>query len=341
VTPRAFLLPVVALATAVVLAIPGVSPVQASPGITVKPDPITALHVPWAIGGPRIEPDGTLVQRAPEWPHQRVEAVRLWDTRTAWLNLNPAPGIFDFTNLDAHLQQAESHGVQHTTLVLWGTPRWAARDTAGTDAFWLGPGSASPPRDLQDWCTFVRTVAERYHGRIHAYEIGNEPTEPMFWRGSQNELNDMIAVAAEEIRRVDAKATVVAPIEAILDVTSPPHPRSRRAFPHVNAWAFHWYPELGARPAVLRTHVRSLRTQLAVAGAASTALWLTEVNLRPGDASPSQQLRDVARVRDIAREVNLDYIAWYAWSDAAPPEFINLQQPGLLEETLRNRKAPR
>jgi hypothetical protein len=74
------------------------------------------VHIPWAIGGDRIERDGTGINHPGEWPDFEVDAIRLWDTRTAWLNPE-----------------------------LWGTPVWAAQTLSGSDAAWLGPGSASPP----------------------------------------------------------------------------------------------------------------------------------------------------------------------------------------------------
>ena len=44
------------------------------------------VHIPWAIGGDRIERDGTRINHPGEWPDFEVDAIRLWDTRTAWLN---------------------------------------------------------------------------------------------------------------------------------------------------------------------------------------------------------------------------------------------------------------
>ena len=282
-----------------------------------------ATHVPWAIGGPRIEVDGELVDRAPEWPQESIRAIRLWDTRTAWLHLEPARGSFDWSNLDRHLAQAERHGVQHITLVVWGTPSWAADSAAATDAHWLGPGSASPPKDLADWQLFVRTLAERYRGRIHAYEIGNEPTEPMFWRGTDDQLSAMITSAAVAIRSADPQATVLAPIEASIPAGT------------VDALAFHWYPLPGTNPKDLQAFVWQIRAQRARAGQENLPLWLTEVNLRPGNRSRGQQLSDIAAVNRAAQRAGLAYLAWYAWTDQLAPEFMDLRQPGALAATLR------
>lgn len=107
------------------------------------------LHVPWAVGGPRIERSGRLNDFPGEWPDIPFALVRLWDTRTAWLNLEPAQDQWDFGMLDANVDKASSQ--DRYSLVLWGTPAWAAESLSADDAPWLGPGSAAPPLDNTDW----------------------------------------------------------------------------------------------------------------------------------------------------------------------------------------------
>ena len=42
-------------------------------------------------------------------------------------------------------------------------------------------GSLAPPDDFNDYGDFVATVAERYNGRIHYYQIWNEPNGNEEW----------------------------------------------------------------------------------------------------------------------------------------------------------------
>jgi hypothetical protein len=67
---------------------------------------LIGLHVPWAIGAPAINRDGKLTERNPEYPNFPFDTVRLWDTRTAWLNLESEQDQWDFSNLDSHIDQA-------------------------------------------------------------------------------------------------------------------------------------------------------------------------------------------------------------------------------------------
>jgi hypothetical protein len=288
----------------------------------------TALHIPWAVGGPRIEADGTRTIHGGEWPEHQVHAIRLWDTRTAWLNLEPAQDRWNFTQLDAHLAKAAGHGVQHITLVLWGTPTWAARDTAPTDAPWLGPGSAAPPTDLADWFDFVETVAQRYRGLIDAYQIGNEPNNRMFWRGTDAELATMVIGAAERIKQHDPQAQVVAPPMLI---THQRHMRFASAMWRalagadvIDAWSMHWYPGAGTPPAALKRAIAR----------APKPLWLTEVGLPAHGLSPREQREQLAETAEVARTSGVDYLAWYAWTDLGPPDLMDLTEPRNLAAAL-------
>jgi len=287
------------------------------------------LHVPWAVGGPRIEADGTRSVHPGEWPTVPVRAVRLWDTRTAWLHLEPAQDLWRFEHLDAHVRKARAHGVTHITLVLWGTPVWAARDHDSADAPWLGPGSAAPPRHLDDWLDYVTTVASRYRGQIDAYQIGNEPNHRMFWRGTDTELVTMVSTAAEAIKGIDPAATVIAPPILLtgnhqLRMASRTWKALANATDAIDAWSMHWYPAPGTP-----------MTQFTAAIArAPKPRWVTEVGLPFGGRTPRQQAADIGQLRTIAARVGVDYLAWYAWTDLGPPGLIDLRRTELLRQAL-------
>jgi hypothetical protein len=289
----------------------------------------TALHIPWAVGGLRTEANGSTAEHPGEWPSPPVQAVRLWDTRTAWLNLEPAQDQWDFAQLDAHLAKARANGVDHVTLVLWGTPRWSAQDTALTDAPWLGPGSAAPPSDLTDWVDYVHTVADRYRGQIDAYQIGNEPNLEMFWRGTNAELIQLVVSAAECIKATDPLATVVGP--PFLFTQSK---QLRRAIPlwhelavsttAIDAWSLHWYPAPGAAASDLAR----------VIAGAPKPIWLTEVGLPDHGQSAKQQVRDLLATKTAAHRAGVTYLAWYAWTDLGPRGLIDLLSPRNLRAVL-------
>lgn len=314
------------------------------PGDTAQPptETLIGLHVPWAIGGNAIERDGSLTTRSPEWPDIPVEGVRLWDTRTAWLNLEPRQDQWDFSNLDAHLQQAKSHGVRDITLVLWGTPAWAASKKSDNDAHWLGLGSASMPTDINDWVDFVHKVVSRYRGQISAYEIGNEPNLDLFWNGTDAELARLVQSAAGVIHEIDPQATVVAPAPVLTNV-GPLQQRSAHSYwplltqdangnplhpsQQVDALSFHWYPQARVAPEELGELVERLRKQAIRAGLGHLPLWLTEVNYRSEGLRPREQQAQVERTNTVIEQLGIPKAYWYAWTDLGPQSLMQFQ-PG-------------
>ena len=268
-------------------------------------------HVPWAVGGPREAEDGHVHQHPGEWPSFPVESIRLWDTRTAWLNLQPRADLFDFAHLDAHLERAATAGVEHITLVLAGTPRWAASREMPTDAPWLGPGSAAPPVNMELWREFVRVVSARYAGRIHAYEIGNEPNLPHFWNGDYRQLAALVEEAADIIGQQDPAAQVLAPAPLITELRDVVHARELWAQIRpgsVDALTFHYYPRTPGSIDQLPAIMRHLRAAARKSGFAQVPLWITEAN--PG-ATAGQQ--DVRRLQRSAGRSGAERLYWYAW----------------------------
>ena len=133
---------------------------------------------------------------------------RLWDMKVAWRDVNPAPGVFDWSILDRRIAQTEAWGGK-PLMVLGLTPQWAASDPNAGDPRW-GAGTASAPASLDSWRAYVRALVQRYGDRIGAYETWNEANLQTFWQGSAAELADMVRIANEEIK-AGSSATVLLP----------------------------------------------------------------------------------------------------------------------------------
>lgn len=268
-----------------------------------------------------------------EWPTFEVPALRLWDSRTTWRDLEPEPDRWEFGTLDAILGTAAAHGTSDVLLVLAGTPEWAARRTRQTDAPWIGPGSASPPTDLRDWFDFVHTVAERYRGRIGAYEIGNEPNLLTFWNGTSAQWAAYVAVAAYAVHSADPSARIVADVGllrgtrdlATLGAWAAPVVIN----PYVDVLAVHAYPDAAGRSRMPRL-LQDAHDLLAAMGRGRPS-WVTEVNV--SDGSSLRPRRQATAVRSLTRAIEaagFQRAYWYAWTALGPDELIQLspQTPG-------------
>lgn len=256
-----------------------------------------------------------------------ANAVRLWDTDTTWRVLNPAPGVYDWDTLDARIQDAVESKTT-VLLVLGATPEWAATSLSDADADWLGPGSAAPPRSMLDWTAFVREVVKRYGGRIEAYQIWNEPADPIFWRGSWDTLARMTEAAADVIRWHDSSATVVG---APMILRGPAwedkageyvDALAERGMP-VDVMAFHGYAD-GPPGEGKADDIGRLLEILARSPAAGLPLWETEVNFtqEAGDPGlPSSIKREwLARAYLDAVRHGVERVYWYAFADI--PDFL-------------------
>ena len=134
---------------------------------------------------------------------------RLWDMKVAWKDVNPAQGVFNWSELDRRVALVESWGGR-PLLVLGLTPQWAAQDPAAGDPRW-GAGTASPPANITYWNDYVRSVATRYGSRIAGYELWNEANLTTFWQGSTKKLYELAASANGIIKAANPGAIVLAP----------------------------------------------------------------------------------------------------------------------------------
>jgi hypothetical protein len=140
-------------------------------------------------------------------PAFRVGAVRFWDSGTRWSEIQRQRGEFDWSVLDRLVSGAERVGLP-PLFVFGGTPRWAS--PAGP----AGPypdGTPAPPDDLADWDLFVRTLVQRYRGRIESYELWVLANDRRLYAGTVEKLVEMTRRASGIIRSVDPKAIVVCP----------------------------------------------------------------------------------------------------------------------------------
>lgn len=259
------------------------------------------------------------------WPNIPVDSIRLWDCGVTWKNIHIARGTFYFQRLDDIIALAESKGVKHITLVLGMTPKWAARNPESEHyAPWIGPGSNSAPHTMSDWTDYVKVIAKRYKGRIHAYQIWNEPQLREFWEVNEyGILAHMTKLAHDEIKKIDKNADVVA--APIL-----PRPSSggmkrgrkywkelkKKGWP-VDVLSFHAYPEQGRGPGRFNTFTARVKRNMKLLRSPIKRLWITEMNYNVPSGpniSPSSQVSwFINKTNNIAARHGLERLFWYGW----------------------------
>jgi len=145
------------------------------------------------------------------WPVAAFGTWRLWDCYVQWPWLEPRKGEWHFETLDRIVSLAEKHKVK-IVLPLGLSPTWASARPLESSAYGIGrQGFAAEPKNIDDWRTYVSTVARRYKGRIKEYEIWNEPNLPNFYSGSQEHMLTLAREAYRILKEADPAVTVVSP----------------------------------------------------------------------------------------------------------------------------------
>lgn len=107
--------------------------------------------------------------------------------------INPEPGVYNFGPADAFVEFGEQHNlfiVGHTLVWHNQTPDWVFRDEHGTPN--------TPEAQIEQMRGHIETVAGRYTGRIHAWDVVNEVIDndgsyrPTTWVNSIGDGDTMV-----------------------------------------------------------------------------------------------------------------------------------------------------
>jgi len=282
---------------------------SASPASEITPPstpvPLTyfGLHMHWA--------DTTT-----PWPGVAFGAWRLWDSHTTWAQLEPRKGQWDWQALDKDVALAEQHDVD-LLLTLGRSPQWASArpQEPGRKAETM-PGGMAEPRNVDDWRDYVRTVATRYKGRIHAYEIWNEPNLPNFFSGTPEAMRDLAREAYTTLKQVDPANIVVSP-----SAVGPTGLSWMQEYLQLGGGKYAdvigWHFYLGKRPPeAIMEYMPRLRSILNAGGVADKPLWNTEAGWTPfANVDPSDGPAYVARSYILNWALGVSRYYWYAWDD--------------------------
>jgi hypothetical protein len=262
------------------------------------------------------------------WPGVPFAAWRLWDAYVEWPKLQPQSSKWDFSKLDKYVELAAEHNVE-ILMPLGLTPAWAS--SRPEEKTFNTPGVAAPPKNLEDWKAFVRQVATRYKGKIHYYEIWNEPNLKGFFSGTPQEMVILVREASKILKQVDPSVKIVSP-----SPTSSDGPAWLDTFlqqgggQYVDVIGYHFYVTPAAPEALMpladkihqimqRNHVPQL------------PLWDTESGWRmanhqnevkPLPSAPfNKVLSDEEAIAYVARFYTLAWVKgiarvyWYAWDN--------------------------
>ncbi len=118
-----------------------------------------------------------------------------------WSSVEPQQDRFDWTAVDAVVQEAERLGLS-VFATISSTPAWA------TD----GPPGSGVPRDPADWYDVCYRAASRYRGSVRHWGMWNEPNQPHFWAGSRADyVESILRPGSAAVRAADPDNRVCGP----------------------------------------------------------------------------------------------------------------------------------
>lgn len=125
----------------------------------------------------------------------------------SWADLEPTQGEWDFVQADRIVDELEARGLA-LVVRLGHPPEWAQQAQGDT----VVDVTDIPPRDLDAWAGYCGALASRYAGRIHAYQVWNEPNLAREWGGHAPDAADyvdLLAACAQAIRAADPQAVII------------------------------------------------------------------------------------------------------------------------------------
>jgi hypothetical protein len=122
-----------------------------------------------------------------------------------WEQINPSPNQWRFEHYDQLVDEYHEMGFEQLGLLAYSVG-WASGQGGSQ-------GVLAPPSDLDAWEAYVRRTVERYHDRVDAWEIWNEPDVALFWGGKDGGdpvvYLELLKRAHRAIKSVDPDATVM------------------------------------------------------------------------------------------------------------------------------------
>jgi hypothetical protein len=249
------------------------------------------------------------------WPSVPVPEWRLWDAKVTWPEIEPNKGEWRFGTLDKSVEIAQEHNAE-VMLTLGFTPAWAS--ARPQEAAGYKPGWAAEPTDLENWRIFVRTIASRYKGRIHIYEIWNEPNlTKQYWTGSMEQMIALVREAHQIIKSVDPSAILVSP-SATSDYGLPwlSEFLSKGGGKYVDVIGYHFYV-FPADPEAMVPLIEKVKRLMLSNGVDRKPLWNTESGWSDPKPFPSEDLAAgyLARAFILNWAAGVQRFYWYAWDD--------------------------
>jgi aryl-phospho-beta-D-glucosidase BglC (GH1 family) len=236
-------------------------------------------------------------------------------------------------------------------LMFWRTPAWAND----------GAGETAAPSDAQEYANAARWLAERFEGRVAAWQIWNEPNDSQFFAGADAQAYaSLLRPAYRAIKDVAPDALVIFGGLSFNDAEWLERAYAAGVRGHFDVMATHPYQVVANLPPDVPddgtkwrlTHVTSVREVMVRNGDEDKDIWFTEFGWSSHDnagpevphwaygVSRQQQADYLAQTLHLVanRYEYVTHVFWYRERDSNGGN-IQLDNYGLLDRDLRPKPA--
>jgi hypothetical protein len=242
-----------------------------------------------------------------------VKWIRAW---WSWGMCEKTQGTFDFTEFDRQFSTVTGAGMRIMPILL--------RYYSQFEQKWAGPVTPGAiqeypdPKVLPEWKIFSGKVAERYKGRITAYELWNEPTMGSSPNGvlTPQQYADLLENTTPAIRQYDPKAKIVGFAGVPTDYLE--STLKLGVAPLMDVVSEHSYSQLALPETSLPKRTKEVRAILAANGG-DKPLWHTEQGLVGDDDGYSPMTLPEADVASLytrnfvlVRSLGIEKYFWFS-----------------------------
>jgi polysaccharide biosynthesis protein PslG len=178
--------------------------------------------------------------------------------------------------VDSAVAYANAHGLKVLGM-LWRTPSWACGGC--TNPY-------SPPSNPATYAKFATWAAQRWAGKIQAWEVWNEPNEDGFWSGTDQQYVDLLRAAYPAFHAGDPNTQVVIGGPAYNDTNWLTNAYRLGAGGSFDVMATHPYqgmaneapetPDTTGTNIWLLSHVQAVHDLMVANGDSAKPIWFTE-----------------------------------------------------------------
>ena len=169
-----------------------------------------------------------------------------------------------------------------------------------------------PPDKVPFFLNYVRALAERYRGKIGAWEIWNEPNNPFFWEGPLEEFFSLSKLTAQAIREIDPDVPIAAGSTWGVPLSWLEGMHRMGAFDLANVVSFHPYGTDENNSLFFMDQGQVFMNRLGFRG----EYWITEIGYPSGGWYPSHTTEDEQAARLVrfytsAASQGIARVFWY------------------------------